>query len=123
MRIAVASQNFRTITGHAGKTRRFLIYETRADGQVQETGRLDMPREMSLHEFHGQGAHPLDAVQVVITTSCGPGFARKLAARGIQVALAEQEDPRTAAEDFATGRLLPADPAQIPEHDPDHHHH
>ncbi|MEW8693532.1 MAG: nitrogen fixation protein, partial [Candidatus Thiodiazotropha endolucinida] len=27
MKIAVTSQNFRTITQHAGKTRRFLIYE------------------------------------------------------------------------------------------------
>ena len=27
MRIGVTSQNFRTITGHAGKTRRFLIYD------------------------------------------------------------------------------------------------
>ena len=26
MKIAVTSQNFRTITGHAGKTRRFIIY-------------------------------------------------------------------------------------------------
>jgi hypothetical protein len=27
MRIGVTSQNFRTITGHAGKTRRFLVYQ------------------------------------------------------------------------------------------------
>ena len=27
MRIAVTSQNFKTITGHAGKSRRFLIYD------------------------------------------------------------------------------------------------
>jgi len=28
MRIGVTSQNFRTITGHAGKTRRFLVFES-----------------------------------------------------------------------------------------------
>jgi len=27
MKIAVASQNFRTVTPHAGRTRRFLVYE------------------------------------------------------------------------------------------------
>ena len=27
MRIAVASQNFRTVTGHAGKSRRFLVFD------------------------------------------------------------------------------------------------
>jgi predicted Fe-Mo cluster-binding NifX family protein len=27
MRIAVSSQNFRSITSHAGKSRRFIVYE------------------------------------------------------------------------------------------------
>ena len=40
MKIGITSQNFRTITGHAGKTRRFLVFEPRADGQIGETGRM-----------------------------------------------------------------------------------
>ncbi len=36
MRIGVTSQNFRTITGHAGKTRRFLIFEQDATGALHE---------------------------------------------------------------------------------------
>jgi hypothetical protein len=31
MRIAVTSQNFRTVTGHAGRARRFIVSE--ADGR------------------------------------------------------------------------------------------
>jgi hypothetical protein len=53
MRIGVTSQNFRTITGHAGKTRRFLIFEQDATGAMREAQRLDLPLEMSLHEFRG----------------------------------------------------------------------
>ena len=58
MRIAVTSQNFRTITGHAGKSRRFLILE--ADGVTDpiEIDRLDLPMDLSLHEYHGDD-HPL----------------------------------------------------------------
>ena len=43
MRIGVTSQNFRTITAHAGRARRFMIFEDFPDGQIQETGKLDLP--------------------------------------------------------------------------------
>jgi len=122
MDIAVSSQNFRTITGHAGKTRRFIIYAATGD-QVQEVKRLDLPKALSFHEFHGAGAHPIDGVEVIITASCGPGFARRLAARGIRIALAEEKsDPLAAARAYASGRLQAVDPATIPEHDHDHDH-
>ena len=34
MKIAVTSQNFRTITPHAGTTRRFLVYEAAEGGEL-----------------------------------------------------------------------------------------
>jgi hypothetical protein len=58
MRIAVTSQNFKTITGHAGKTRRFLVYETVGVESPVEIERLDLPQEMSIHEYQGED-HPL----------------------------------------------------------------
>ena len=85
MKIAVTSQNFRTVTGHAGKARRFLIYQPGSDGLPVESLRLDLPKEMSMHEFHSGGAHPLDDMDVVITGSCGAGFAQRLARRGVRV--------------------------------------
>lgn len=95
MQIAVTSQNFRTVTGHAGKGRRFLIYEV--DGtSTTEVNRLDLPKEMSFHEFGGI-AHPLDGTAVLVTHSCGDGFRQKMAHRGIQVVLTDLEDPVAAA--------------------------
>ncbi len=93
MRIAVTSQNFRTVTGHAGKTRRFLIFEAAAGSKPVEIDRLDLPKKMSLHETPEDAAHPLDHVDMVITQSCGKGFPRKLARRGIRVAVSEVSDP------------------------------
>lgn len=122
MRIAVTSQNFRTITGHAGKTRRFLVFETQGDAPPQEVERLDLPREMSFHEFHGDGPHPVDGVDVVITAGCGAGFARRLAGRGIRVAVTQLEDPLAAVQAYADGNLLPVDPVQMAGHDHHHHH-
>ncbi len=107
MRIGITSQNFRTVTGHAGKTRRFLIYEKQADGSVQETDRLDMPKAMALHEFRGE-EHPLFELDVIITASCGEGFVRRLAAHDVRVVATSEGDPAKAAEAIFLGQPLPA---------------
>ena len=107
MRIAVTSQNFRTITGHAGKTRRFLIYDTGADGAVVESERLDLAKSMSLHEFRGD-AHPLFALDAIVTASCGEAFERRLNAHGVTVVATAETDPVTAATAVARGEKLAA---------------
>jgi predicted Fe-Mo cluster-binding NifX family protein len=115
MKIAVTSQNFRTITGHAGKTRRFLVYEASPD-VVQELARLDLPKELAFHEFRGPGPHPVDGVDVLLTASCGDGFVRRLAGRGIRVIATSESDPLAAVRRVVAGQPLPP-PA------PDDHHH
>ncbi len=90
MKIAVTSQNFRTVTGHAGKARRFLVFE--ADGgEVREVERLDLPKEMSFHELQGDAPHPVDGVDVLVTG-----------------------DPAVAVRLVSTGRPLP--PPELHEH-------
>ncbi len=122
MRIAVTSQNFRTVTGHAGKSRRFLVFEAAAGAVPAEVERIDLPKEMSFHEFHGDGAHPVDGVEAIITGSCGAGFARRLAGRGIRVAVTQVEDPLAAVQAYAEGHLAPVDPERMAGHDHHHHH-
>jgi len=121
MKVAVTSQNFRTITGHAGKTRRFLLYEVGPDGKVSDAGRLDLPKEMSLHEHHGAGPHPLDQAEVLITGGCGHGLAQRLAGRGIRVVVTGETDPRSAVTKLAAGDTLA--PALSGEHGDHHHEH
>jgi len=106
MKIAVTSQNFRTVTGHAGKTRRFLVFQTNGES-VQEAERLDLPKEQSFHELHGDAPHPIDGVDVLITASCGEGFVGRMARRGIQVVATSETDPATAARLVSSGRPLP----------------
>lgn len=113
MKIGVTSQNFRTITGHAGKTRRFLVYSADAEGNPIEIDRLDLPREMSMHEFRGD-RHPIDELDVLITGGCGDGFVRRLASRGVKVVATSETDPQTAVSAVFSGVPLP--PAQPHEH-------
>jgi len=99
MKIGVTSQNFRTITGHAGKARRFIVYEA-SDGDVAELERLDLPKEMAMHGYQG-AEHPVDQLDVLITAGCGDGFKRKMAARGIHVVTTSETDPEQAARKVA----------------------
>lgn len=103
MKIAVTSQNFRTITPHAGKTRRFLVYEAAPDADPVEVDRLDLPKEMSLHEYHGDGPHPLYAVDVVIAGSFGEGFDRRMRKHGVVAVATKESDPVQAVRDFLAG--------------------
>lgn len=121
MRFAIASQNRRTVTGHAGMTRRFLLLEADAPGdEPREVGRLDLPREQAFHNFHGDGPHPVDGVDVMIVGSCGAGFEQRLARRGIRVVQTSEPDPAQAVRDFLAGTVKPPEPH---EHGHHHHHH
>lgn len=116
MKIAITSQNFRTVTGHGGKTRRFLIYDAQPGTPPTEVDRLDLPIELSFHEFSG-GPHPVDGVDALVTGSAGSGFIRKLAGRGIRVVVTGETDPLKAVDDVLASRITPPAP-----HDCDHHH-
>ena len=108
MRVAVTSQNFKSITGHAGKSRRFIVYEV-ADGQAPaEVDRLDLPKDMSLHDYHGPD-HPLFglALDAILTASAGQGFRNRMAQHGIQVVATAETDIGAALAAIAEGRPLP----------------
>ena len=122
MKIAVTSQNFRTITGHAGKTTHFLVFEYTEGGPAREVERLDLPREMMMHEFRGEVAHPLQKVDALITGGAGDGFVRRLAAWGVHVAVTAETDPVTAVTAFARGQLTPAAPGTGGHHGHGHDH-
>lgn len=113
MKIAITSQNFKTVTGHAGKSRRFLVYDTHSV-PPREIERLDLPKEMSMHEFQG-GPHPLDEMDALITGSAGQGFIRNLANRGVLVVVTGETDPLQAIADFIADRVKPPLPHE-------HHH-
>jgi predicted Fe-Mo cluster-binding NifX family protein len=110
VRIAVASQNFRTVTGHAGKTRRFFVFDAEPGTAPREVDRLDLATDMSIHEFQGDGPHPLYAMKVVIAGSAGPGFVRRLAEHGVTVVATSETDPASAVSGFLAGTLPAAAP-------------
>ena len=106
MKIGITSQNFRSITAHAGKTRRFLVLVQDTMGKPTELERIDLPKEMSLHEYHGDD-HPIFKLDVLVTGSSGDGFIRRMQAHGVQVIATSETDPYKAASSIFAGEDLP----------------
>ena len=111
--IAVTSQNWRTVTPHAGKTRRFLLFTATAAGQVAPAGRFDLPKAMTVHGWGHGKPHPLEACDMLVVGSAGETFRRRMARVGVRVVVAETDDPETAAA--AALAAAPARAASPPE--------
>ncbi len=108
MKFAVTSQDFRSITPHAGKCTRFLLFEAGPGQEPVETGRLDLSDEMTIHSFAG-GKHPLDEVKVLIVGSAGQCFIERMQARGVVTVQAPDMEPRVAVAAYVAGLLRPLD--------------
>lgn len=123
MRVAITSQNFRSITGHAGKSRRFIVYELVPGGAAKEVERLDLPMEMSLHEYHGDD-HPLYTLglDAIVTGGAGDGFRQRMARQGIDVLATSETDIASTLEALSAGRALPAAAPHEHEHGHGHQH-
>jgi predicted Fe-Mo cluster-binding NifX family protein len=105
MRIAVTSQNFREVTGHAGHARRFLVFNVDESTSINLVDRLDLPKEMAIHGFDDRTAHPLYDMDVLITGGAGEGFKQRLAQHGVRVIATGETDPETAVRDMLAGTL------------------
>lgn len=104
MKIAVASQDRRHITGHTGRCHKFLIYQV-ANGKILSKELLELPTELSFHRTSPQEPHPLDDVAVMITGGIGQGLARRLANKGIMSVITTRTDPDGAVSAYLNGHL------------------
>ncbi len=123
MRIAVTSQNRKTVTQHAGQCRKFWVYDVDR-GNITGRTLLELGIDQSFHASHGSNSHPLDGVDVLITGSMGEGLFMRLADKGIQPIITDEADPDLAVTRMLMGLLKPLPVGgQCHGHDHDHHHH
>ncbi len=108
MKIAVSSQNNITITPHAGRCRRFWIYDVDAtriiDGSIVEIPVVD-----TLHAcIHMPSA--LLGISVLISGSMGRGLVDRLAHHGIRGVMTREIDPERAVLAYLDGSLVTLEP-------------
>ncbi|MCU0841740.1 MAG: NifB/NifX family molybdenum-iron cluster-binding protein [Thiobacillaceae bacterium] len=121
MKIAVASQNRKDVTGHAGKCRRFWVYEI-AGRDVVGRSLLELPIDQSLHASHGADRQPLDGVNVLISTGMGSGLRHRLRQRGIEALVTIETDPDRAVAAYLAGTLPLGEPERHEGLEVGHHH-
>ena len=110
MKIAIPTQDWLSISGHAGKAQRWLLYDLaglRVDAPLPPATRVELTREQLPHYFKDDGPHPLDRVELVVAGSAGDGFIRHMKKRGTDVLLTGETDPATALLLLARGDALP----------------
>lgn len=110
MKIAIATQDFTKVSGHAGQARQWLLYDLtkhHANRLLPVPQRIDLAQDQVLHVFTDDGPHPLDGVDVVISASAGDGFIRHMRKRGTDVLLTGETDPAVAITRILAGEALP----------------
>ncbi|PMQ01261.1 MAG: iron-molybdenum cofactor biosynthesis protein [Dictyoglomus sp. NZ13-RE01] len=114
MKIAIASDDGRTISSHFGRTRGFVIFEIE-DGKV--LGEEYRPNTFTGHarglhhsghghyDTHGDIINALRDCNVVISHGMGRRLYDDLRSAGIQVIVTEETDVKRALELYLSGNL------------------
>ncbi len=110
MKIAIATDNYTRVAGHAGKARHWLLYLLHGHTPQQllpAPTLIKLAPEQVMHHFKDDAPHPLDGVDLVVAGSAGEGFLRHMRERGADVLLTGEDDPATALTQILAGEALP----------------
>ena len=121
MKIAVASQNRHAITEHAGRCRKFWIYQVE-QGKTLHKELLELPKDQSFHDSSPHESHPLDDVQILIAGGMGQGLRQRLAMKGITGLVTPETDPDQAVSAYLAGTLTMGTPEPHAHGAGQHHH-
>ena len=121
MRIAVASRDGKTVSGHIGKCPNWIVFEVtfsetdEKDLVITEVERITLPKELIFHHYKDDRPHPLNECAAVIGKSCGESFKTKMDKRGIDTVMTAETDPTKAVIDYANNSIVPPKPRPIGE--------
>lgn len=104
MKIAVTSQNRKSITEHAGRCRKFWVFIT-DNNKIVKRELLELPKEQSFHESSQHEPHPLDDIDMLIAGDMGQGLMSRLERKGIQSLITKESDPEKAVLLYLKGSL------------------
>lgn len=104
MKIALASQNHKQVTGHAGQCRNFWVVEL-GNQVVVSRSLVELEREQTFHETGGGFPAALQGVDMLVAGGMGPGLRQRLAARGITAVVTTETDIERAIAGVLAGTL------------------
>ncbi|HTH16414.1 MAG TPA: NifB/NifX family molybdenum-iron cluster-binding protein [Magnetospirillum sp.] len=113
MKVAVASSDFAKVAGHAGRARKWLVYEVGEDGSFTPPQRIELEAGNVFHYAEDGRPHPLDGIDALIANSAGDGFLKNMEKRGIRPILTAESNPDKAVRDLLAESLSPPKPRPI----------
>lgn len=118
MRIAVTSQNATTVTGHAGRCRRFLVFEVDGGPASAPPTVVELDETQTFHHAHQLPA-ALAGIDALITQGMGEGLFQRLTTLGITPVITTESSPALAVAGLVQGTLARGAPHA---HGPGHGH-
>lgn len=108
-KVAITSQDKKTITGHAGKCRNFYIYTIDKKGKF-EKDLINLTNEETLHhafqdDSSSKSNNYLYDMDIILTQSMGQGAILKLASQNVTVYTIQETDPEVAIKKLIEGTL------------------
>ena len=115
MKLAIATDDFKTITGHVGRCNGFLVVEVE-NGEIKNTEErtntfTNHKREGENHHHHGSGhgharlAEGLKDCGYLICSAAGKRLINDLNSSGIEVIFTDEMSCLEAAKSFSVGEL------------------
>jgi len=99
MRIGITSQNRREVTAHAGRCRRFWIFDVE-EGRVIERSMLELDKAGTLHELAPAIPEGLKSVEVLLSAGMCEDLIARLERNGIRGAVTKHSDPEQAVASY-----------------------
>ncbi|MEW5838977.1 MAG: NifB/NifX family molybdenum-iron cluster-binding protein [Pseudomonadota bacterium] len=113
--IAITSQNRKTVTGHAGRCRKFWLYPV-DQGVVGERRLVELALEQTFHGTHGMPPG-LEGMTAFISQGMGQGMFTRLQRLGVQPFMTCEADLDAALQAYLRGE------ASLEAEAEGHHHH
>lgn len=119
MKIALSFQDGKTISGHAGRCTKFLVYDIQDNNYVSKSV-LEIDEDRILHNvLHNLMLpfmdHPIFNMDVIISKSMGDGFIKKMKIKGIEAIPTSEVEADLAVQKYLSGELEVLEPVN-------HHH-
>lgn len=121
--IAISIQKNNTISGHAGKCRRFTVYTVDTEGNYTHE-LLELNKGEALHDaLHGDvQTNAIFDMDILLTQSLGQAAIEKLAIKDVRAYVIKEEDPETAIKKLIDGTLQAHAGAEHQHQGHDHGH-
>ena len=114
MKIAVTSKDFKSVTGHAGQAKKWLLFDLPDEGEWR-VSEVTLTKAQTFHHFKDDQPHPLDGIAALIAISAGESFIKRMIKAGVDAQLTAETDPYQAVEDYLKQQLKAPKPRPIGE--------